>query len=50
MTKKQCITTTIISAILTGVFLYWVFYFPHELAKVMFWALSTVVVFGLSIC
>lgn len=37
MTKKQCISIAIISAILTGVFMYLVFYFPHELVEGMFW-------------
>lgn len=40
MTKKQCISIAIISAILTGVFMYLVFYFPHELAEGMFWVVS----------
>ena len=46
MTKKQCISIAIISAILTGVFLYAVFYFPHELVKGMFWVTAVGCCFG----
>lgn len=40
MTKKQCIIISIIAAILTGVFMYLVFYFPHALIEGMFWIVS----------
>ena len=40
MTKKQCISIGIIAAVLTGVFMYLVFYFPHELIEGMFWTVS----------
>lgn len=46
MTKKQCIIIAIISAILTGVFMYLVYYFPHELGDCMFWLVSTALCFG----
>lgn len=46
MTKKQCISIAIISAILTGVFMYAVYYFPHALAECMFWFVSTAFCFG----
>lgn len=45
MTKKQCISIAIISAILTGVFMYLVFYYPHELVECMFWFVSVVLCF-----
>lgn len=45
MTKKQCIVIAIISAILTGVFLYLVFYSPHELIECLFWLLTVAVCF-----
>lgn len=41
MTKKQCIKIVIISAILTVVFIYLCYYFPHELVEVLFWIVST---------
>lgn len=41
MTKKQCIMIAIISAILTGVFMYLVYYFPRELVDCLFWIVST---------
>lgn len=46
MTKKQCIMIAIISAILTGVFIYLCYYFPHELVEVMFLIVSTAFCFG----
>lgn len=46
MTKKQCIMIAIISAILTGVFMYLVYYFPRELVDCLFWIVSTAVCFG----
>lgn len=46
MTKKQCIIIGIISAILTAVFLYAGYYFPHALAVGMFWAVSIAFCFG----
>lgn len=46
MTKKQCIMIAIISAILTGVFMYLVYYFPHELIECLFWFMSTALCFG----
>lgn len=36
MTKKQGISIGIIAAILTGVFMYAVYYFPYVLAECMF--------------
>nr|DAE14680.1 MAG TPA: hypothetical protein [Myoviridae sp. ctAca11] len=46
MTKKQCIMIAIISAILTGVFMYLCYYFTNELAEVLFWIASTAFCFG----
>lgn len=46
MTKKQGISIGIIAAILTGVFMYLVFYFPHELVEGMFWVVSVSFCFG----
>lgn len=46
MTKKQCIMIAIISAILTGVFIYLCYYFPRELVEVLFWIVSTAFCFG----
>lgn len=46
MTKKQCIIIGIISAILTAVFLYAGYYFPHALVVGMFWAVSIAFCFG----
>lgn len=46
MTKKQCLLIGIISAILTGVFLYAVCYFPHLVAECMFWLVSAAFCFG----
>lgn len=46
MTKKQGISIGIIAAILTGVFMYLVFYFPHELVEGMFWVVSVAFCFG----
>lgn len=46
MTKKQCISIAIIAAILTGVLMYLVFYFPHELIEWMFWVVSVAFCFG----
>lgn len=46
MTKKQCIMIAIISAILTGVFMYLVYYFPHELVDFLFWLVSIAFCFG----
>lgn len=46
MTKKQGISIGIIAAILTGVFMYLVFYFPHELVEGMFWIVSVAFCFG----
>lgn len=46
MTKKQCISIAIISAILNGVFLYFVYYFPHALAECMFWFVFAAFLFG----
>lgn len=45
MTRKQTIITSILSAILTGVFMYLVFYFPHEFVTCLFWVLSVAVCF-----
>lgn len=41
MTKKQFIIISIISAILTGDFMYLIIYFPNELFEFLFWAVST---------
>lgn len=46
MTKKQCIMIAIISAILTGVFLYLVCYCPQELIECLFWFLLIAICFG----
>lgn len=46
MTKKQGIIIGIIAAILTGVFMYLIFYFLHELAECLFWFVSTASCFG----
>lgn len=46
MTKKQGIIIGIVSAILTGVFMYAVYYFPHALAECLFWFVSTAFCFG----
>lgn len=46
MTKKQCIMIAIISAILTGVFMYLVYYFPRELVDCLFWIVATASCFG----
>lgn len=45
MTKKQCIMIAIISSILTGVFLYFVFYSPQALVECLFWFLTIAVCF-----
>lgn len=46
MTKKQCIMIAVISAILTGVFLYLVCYFPYALIEGMFWVMAIGCCFG----
>lgn len=46
MTKKQCIIIGIISAIMSGIFMYLMKYFPYEFAEVMFWFVSTAFCFG----
>ena len=46
MTKKQCIISGIIAAILTAAFLYTVFYFPHALVEGMFWVTAVGCCFG----
>ena len=40
MTKKQCIMIAIISAILTGVVFYSAYYYPHVLAKCLFFLVT----------
>lgn len=40
MTKKQCIMIAIISAILTGVLFYSACYYPHVLAKCLFFIVT----------
>lgn len=40
MTKKQCIIIAIISAILTGVLFYSAYYYPHVLAKCLFFIVT----------
>ena len=40
MTKKQCIMIAIISAILTGVLFYSAYYYPHVLAKCLFFLVT----------
>lgn len=46
MTKKQCIIIGIISAILTAVFLYAGYYFPHRLLKFLFFTVTIAFCFG----
>ena len=46
MTKKQGISIGIIAAILTGVFMYAVYYFPYVLAECMFWVVCVSFCFG----
>lgn len=46
MTKKQCIIIGIISAIVSGVFIYLIKYFPYEFAEVLFWLVSFAFCFG----
>lgn len=46
MTKKQCIIIGIISAILTAVFLYAGYYFPHRLLKFLFFVVTIAFCFG----
>lgn len=50
MTKKQCISigalSAILSAILTGVFLYAGYYFPHRLVKFLFCIVTVAFCFG----
>lgn len=46
MTKKQCIIIAIIAAIMSGVFMYLMAYFPHEFAEVLFWFVSGAFCFG----
>lgn len=46
MTKKQCIIIGIISAIVSGIFMYLMKYFPHELAELLFWFVSFAFCFG----
>ena len=40
MTKRQCIMIAIISAILTGVLFYSAYYYPHVLAKCLFFIVT----------
>lgn len=40
MTKKQCIMIAIISAILTAVLFYSAYYYPHVLAKCLFFLVT----------
>ena len=46
MTKKQGISIGIIAAILTGVFMYAVYYFPYVLAECMFQVVCVSFCFG----
>lgn len=46
MTKKQCIIIGIISAIVSGIFMYLMKYFPYEFAQVLFWLVSFAFCFG----
>lgn len=46
MTKKQCIIIGIISAIVSGIFMYLMKYFPYELAEGLFWFVSSAFCFG----
>lgn len=46
MTKKQCIIIGIISAIVSGIFMYLMKYFPHEFAEGLFWFVSFAFCFG----
>ena len=41
MTKKQCIGIGIISAILTAVLFYSAYYYPHVLAKCLFFIVTS---------
>ena len=40
MTNRQCIMIAIISAILTGVLFYSAYYYPHVLAKCLFYLVT----------
>lgn len=46
MTKKQCSIIGIISAIVSGIFMYLMKYFPYEFAQVLFWIVSFAFCFG----
>lgn len=46
MTKKQCIIIGIISAIVSGIFMYLMKYFPYELTEGLFWFVSSAFCFG----
>jgi hypothetical protein len=46
MSKKQCMLIGIVAALLTGVFMYAVYYFPHALAECLLWFVSTAFCFG----
>lgn len=46
MTKKQCIIIGIISAIVSGIFMYLVKYFPYAVAEVLFCLVSFAFCFG----
>ena len=46
MTKKQCIGIGIISAILTAVLFYSAYYYPHVLAKCLFFIVTSGFCFG----
>lgn len=46
MTKQQCIIIGIISAIVSGVFMYLMKYFTYEFAQVLFWLVSFAFCFG----
>ena len=46
MTKKQCIIIAIIAAIMSGVFMYLMKYFPYEFIQVLFWLVSAAFCFG----
>lgn len=45
MSNRQMIYIAIISAILTGIFMYLVYYFPYELVNCLLWFMSVVVCF-----
>lgn len=45
MTRKKTIITAIVSAILTGVFMYLITYYPHEFITMLLWLMGAAVCF-----